>query len=196
MHLLTISGFLGSGKTTLIIKLAKAATQKGLRAAILVNEVGEIGIDDQLLRQLDMNVYELLSGCICCTLAKDLPGTLQKLAEDYKPDLVMLEPSGVADLEKVLSALVYYRGEPLQSQRNITIVDPLRLQQLVSVLTPLITSQINNADILLINKIDVASEDELKSSENIVTDLNPPGKIFRTSVKNGIDPDLIAELLP
>ncbi len=196
MHLLTISGFLGSGKTTLIIKLAKAATQRGLRAAILVNEVGEIGIDDQLLRQLDMNVYELLSGCICCTLAKDLPATLQKLAEDYKPDLVMLEPSGVADLEKVLSALVYYRGEPLQSQRNITIVDPLRLQQLVSVLTPLITSQINNADILLINKIDVASEDELNSSENIVTHLNPPGKLFKASVKNGIDPDLIAELLP
>ena len=105
MHLLTISGFLGSGKTTLIIKLAKAATRKGLRVAILVNEVGEIGIDDQLLRQLDMNVYELLSGCICCSLATDLPGTLQKLAQDFKPDLVLLEPSGVADLEKVLSAL-------------------------------------------------------------------------------------------
>jgi len=196
MHLLTISGFLGSGKTTLVIKLAEAATQKGLRAAVLVNEVGEIGIDDQLLRQLDMNVYELLSGCICCSLAADLPGTLQKLAEDYKPDFVMLEPSGVADLKKVLSALVYYRGEPLQSQRNIVIVDPLRLKQLITVLTPLITSQINNADILLINKTDVATEAELKTCEQILSDLKPPGKLFRASVKNGIAPDLIAELLP
>ena len=196
MHLLTISGFLGSGKTTFIVKLAEEATRKGLRVAVLVNEVGEIGIDDQLMRQLDLNVWQLLNGCICCSLAKDLPGALQKLAEKYSPDLVILEPSGAADLQKVLSALVYYRGEPLQSQRNVTILDPLRLEKLMKVLTPLITSQIENSDILLINKTDVATIDELISTEKIVNDLEPSGKVFRTCAKNSIDPDLIADLLP
>ena len=196
MDLLTISGFLGSGKTTLIVKLARAATQKGLRTAILVNEIGEIGIDDQLLRRLNMNVYELLSGCICCSLATDLPGTLQKIAQDFQPDLVMLEPSGVADLKKVLSALVYYRGEPLQRRCNIALVDPLRMQQLIKVLTPLITSQIKNADILLINKIDIASEDELAETEKLVYEIKPGGKIFKVSVKKGLDASIVAELLP
>jgi G3E family GTPase len=196
MHLLTISGFLGSGKTTFVVKLAEEATRKGLRVAILVNEVGEIGIDDQLMRQLDLHVWQLLNGCICCSLAKDLPGTLQKIAEEYSPDLVILEPSGAADLQKVLAALVYYRGEPLQSQRNVTILDPLRLEKLMKVLTPLIASQINDADILLINKSDIASKDELMSTEKIVCDLDPHGKVFITCVKNSIDPDLTADLLP
>jgi len=196
MDLLTISGFLGSGKTTFIIKMAQAAALKGLQAAILVNEVGEIGIDDQLLHQLDMNVFELLNGCVCCTLATDLPRTLQKLTEVFQPDLVMLEPSGVADLGKVLSALVYYRGRPIQRRLNIVIVDPLRLQQLVAVVNPLITSQVQNADIVLINKTDVAAADEVAAAEKIVSDLKPDAKIFKTAVKKYIDPGLIAELLP
>ena len=79
MHLLLISGFLGSGKTTLIIKLAQAATEAGRKTAILVNEIGQIGLDDQLMRQLDLDVYELLGGCICCTLSSGLVAALEKL---------------------------------------------------------------------------------------------------------------------
>ena len=196
MHLLTVSGFLGSGKTTLIIKLAEAATRKGRRVAILVNEVGEIGIDDQLMHQLDLNVWQLLNGCICCTLAKDLPGTLQKLTKDYSPDLVLLEPSGAADLQKVLSALVYYRGEPLQSRRNVILLDPLRLKILIKVLNPLITSQINHADVVLINKADVATDEEIKYARGIVAELKYNGNARCLSVKKNLDPALLAELLP
>ncbi|MCL5952374.1 MAG: cobalamin biosynthesis protein CobW, partial [Chloroflexi bacterium] len=79
MHLLLFAGFLGSGKTSLIIPLAKAVVKSERRAAIVVNEIGEIGIDNQLMRQLDLNVWELVAGCICCTLSADLVTTLQKL---------------------------------------------------------------------------------------------------------------------
>jgi len=196
MHLLAISGFLGSGKTTFIIKLAEEATRKGLRVAILVNEVGEIGIDDQLMHHLELNVWQLLNGYICCSLAKDLPGTLQKLAEDYSPDLVLLEPSGAADLQKVLSALVYYRGEPLQSQLNIILLDPLRLEKLMKVLSPLITGQINHANVILINKADVATKDQLAYAKEVVAKLKPNTTKRCISAKNNLDPALLAELLP
>jgi G3E family GTPase len=196
MHLLTISGFLGSGKTTFLIKLSKAATKKGLRVAILVNEIGEIGIDDQLMRQLDLNVWQLLDGCICCTLAKDLPGTLQKLLVEYSPDVVLLEPSGAADLEKVLSTLVYYKGAPLESQKTVALVDPLRLEKLFKVLSHLITSQIQHADMVLINKIDIATEEELKKTQALLADVQPNGTIFYISAKHTIKHALLAELLP
>ena len=196
MHLLTISGFLGSGKTTFLIKLCKAATEKGLRVAILVNEIGEIGIDDQLMRQLDLNVWQILDGCICCTLAKDLPGTLQKLVVDYSPDIVLLEPSGAADLEKVLSTLVYYKGAPLESQKTVALVDPLRLEKLFKVLSRLITSQIQHADMVLINKTDIATEEELKKTQALLADVRPNGNIFCISAKHTIEHELLAELLP
>lgn len=196
MHLLTISGFLGSGKTTFIVNLAEKATQIGFRTAILVNEIGEIGIDDQLMRQLDLNVWQLLNGCICCSLATDLPGTLQKLAEEFSPDLVLLEPSGAADLQNVLSTLVYYRGEPLQSQLNIVLLDPLRLEKLMKVLNPLITCQINHANVILINKADVATKDELAYAKEIVEKLKPNATKRCISAKNNLDPAILAELLP
>ena len=85
MQLLIVSGFLGTGKTTFIIKFVKSALQKGVKIAILVNEVGEIGIDDQLMRRLGLNVWEILGGCICCTLAVNLNETLDKLLQEYKP---------------------------------------------------------------------------------------------------------------
>jgi hypothetical protein len=106
MHLLLVTGFLGSGKTTLIIPLAKSVVQLKRRVAILVNEIGEIGIDNQLMRQLDLNVWELLAGCICCTLSGDLVTTLQKLDADYAPDLVIVEPSGAHPGRNVLTAAV------------------------------------------------------------------------------------------
>ena len=196
MHLLTVSGFLGSGKTTFILKLAEAAVQRNFKVAILVNEIGDIGIDNQLMRQLDLNVWQLLAGCICCSLRKDLPGTLQKLVDDYSPDLVLLEPSGAANLQKVLFTLFNQQGTPIVSHRTVVIVDPLRLEKLITVLTPLINSQIDHADLVLINKIDVAKDEELKNSAKIISNFKNNGKVFCMSAKETIEPALLMELLP
>lgn len=196
MHLLTISGFLGSGKTTLIIKLAEAALKKNLKVAILVNEIGAMGIDDKLMRQLDLNVYQLLGGCVCCTLASNMPSTLQKLVEKYAPDLVMIEPSGAAELDKVIAALKYYRGIPMKSRRSVVLLDALRLEILIRALTPLITSQVNSADVILLNKIDMATKAEVEKSAMIVAQLRPDMPIFALSAKKDLDPAVIKELLP
>lgn len=195
MHLLLIAGFLGSGKTTLIIELAKAARTRGRRVAILVNEIGEIGIDDQLMRQLSLNVWELVSGCICCTLSGDLVNTLQMLDRDYQPDLVLLEPSGVAEPGNILKLLAHYRGRPLAGVRSITLIDPLRMSLLYEVLTPLITAQIQSADALIITKSDAASGDELAYARQVAHKLNPSAKVRSASVKERLEPELIEELL-
>ena len=88
MHLLLLSGSLGSGKTSLILPLSKAVLQSGCRVAIIVNEIGEIGIDNRVMRHLDLSVWEWVPGCICFTLSGDLIATLQNLDLDHAVDLV------------------------------------------------------------------------------------------------------------
>jgi G3E family GTPase len=196
MRLLLISGFLGSGKTTLVIRLAHAAIQAGQRVAVVVNEIGEIGVDDQVLRQHELDVFELLSGCICCTLSVDLISTLQKLDSEYAVDLVIVEASGAADPRGMLSALPYYKGTPLESVRSLVLLDPTRLEMLMEVLTPLITSQIQHAHTILISKADLASAGELAYARRTAEDVNPEAAVISAAVKDGLDPGLVAELLP
>jgi len=195
MHLLLITGFLGSGKTTLLIRLAKAAAVRKQRTAVLVNEIGEIGIDNQLMRQLDLNVWELLGGCICCTLSGDLVSTLEQLDRDYQPDLVLLEPSGAADPAGVLNALPYYKGEALESIRKIAILDPQRLDFLYEVMTPLITSTIAQADLIFISKCDLATPAEISFALQTAQTVNPQANVFQTDLQD-LSPQLVAAMLP
>ena len=196
MHLLLFTGFLGSGKTSLIIPLAKAVVKSERRAAIVVNEIGEIGIDNQLMRQLDLNVWELVAGCICCTLSADLVTTLQKLDADYAPDLVVVEPSGAADPRNIIRALPYYHGRPLASLRTVSLVDPLRLDMLMEVMTPLITAQIQHADVIVITKSDLATPDQVEFTRRTIHDINPSVQVLSSGPVQPLDQKLLAELLP
>ena len=195
MHLLLFSGFLGSGKTTAIIRLAKIAAGSGRRVALVVNEIGEIGIDNQLMRQLGLNVWELVAGCICCTLAGDLIETLEKLDADYGPDLIIVEASGAADPERVLAMLPYYHGRPLSSVHTATLVDPLRLPMLMEVLTPLMTSQIQHADVAIVSKADLATEDEIAFSRKTIGTINPRASVLVAGME-GTHDDVASRLLP
>lgn len=172
MNLLLVTGFLGAGKTTLVLNLAAALAAHGRKAAIVVNELGEVGIDDQLMRRHGFNVWELLNGCICCTLAGDLLNTLHQLDTDFAPDVVLVEPTGAADPRNVLDALPLYRGRPL-GVTVITVLDPLRLPLLMEVLTPLITSQIQRAHLVLIGKADLATEADIEFARRTVMELHP-----------------------
>jgi G3E family GTPase len=196
MHLLLVTGFLGSGKTTLIIKLAGVAIAQGRRVAILVNEIGEIGIDDQLMRQLDLNVWEMVNGCICCTLSADLVPTLQKLDEEYGAELAILEPSGAAEPGNILQALPYYRGRPLESIRSVSLLDPLRLPELFEVLTPLITKQLAHAGLLLITKADLATAEQVAATRRIAVEVNPGAPVVILSAREPLSPQLLADLMP
>ena len=196
MHLVTVTGMLGSGKTTLILRLAEHAAGNGNKVAILVNEIGEIGIDNQFMRHLDFNVYELLGGCICCTLAGDLVQTLAKLEASHRPDIVMLEPSGAADPKNVIRELQFYRRSALASQRCLAVLDPLRFKMFWEVLEPLVTSLITLADTILINKVDLASAQEVGETADRAAALNPGAKLFRIRANLPLEPRLFSELMP
>ena len=196
MHLLIITGFLGSGKTTLLLKLAEAAREKGRKTAILVNEVGEIGIDNQLMRQLGFNVWELVGGCICCSLAGDVIGTLERVEKDFQPDLVLLEPTGAADPRNLMNILGSWRGRPFASLIKAALLDPLRLEMLMAVASPLITAAMDQADLILINKADIASAEELAYARETALKHRPENRIFTLAAREGVEPELKEGLLP
>lgn len=195
MELLVLAGFLGSGKTTLMIRLARAALERGRRPALIVNEAGEIGVDNALMRQAGMNVWEILGGCVCCTLAGSLVNTLHILDQEYACDVVMVEPSGTAELRQIHNGLKYYRGRPLERIHNAVLLDPLRFQELFEVLTPLLSSQIQDADTLIITKTDVAGHEQIEATRKIARQLRPNAPIFEISRDGALDDALLKELL-
>jgi len=196
MNVLLIAGFLGSGKTTAIIGLAQAVREYNLKVAIVVNEIGEIGIDDQVLRQLDFDVWELLSGCICCSLTGDLLETLDKLDNEYDVDLVIVEPSGAANPQQIIDALESHSGELINSVFTTVIIDPLRIDELIAILEPLISSQIELADLIIISKTDLASPGDIDQAKKTVRGISGEVRLLTTSLKGGLEPGLEKEMLP
>ena len=162
MRLLLFAGFLGSGKTTLILALARRPAPLGLRVCVVVNEVGEVGIDGEVLRMGGLEVKELTAGCICCQIGPDLVRTLRELEERFRPDLVIVEASGVATPAGVLETLQRYPVETVTGVQTITVVDPTRFEALHEVLTPLIESQIVSADVIVVSKADEAGAAEMQ----------------------------------
>ena len=185
VELIVLSGFLGSGKTTLLLRLSREFRAQGARVAIVVNEIGEIGIDNALLKRLDQNGWELGSGCICCTLAGDLVQTLREIREKFSPDKVILEPSGASQPDLILSALKCGGDELVGRLRWLALVDPLRLTELVSVLGPLMESYLHRADAVVITKADLASRTELAAARAWVKRLRPDIRCITADAANG-----------
>jgi G3E family GTPase len=173
MRLVLFSGFLGSGKTTLLLALARRLAAEGATSAVIVNEIGEVGIDGKVLGDGGLDVYEITAGCICCQIGVDLVRTLQDIAARYRPDVVMVEASGVATPAGIRDALTYYRGEAFAATVVVTVVDPTRFEALIEVLTPLIEAQIAGADEIVITKVDQATPAEVDEARSHVERLRP-----------------------
>lgn len=172
-RVLVFSGFLGSGKTTLILALAKHLAAAGTRTCFIVNEVGDVGIDQQVMRDDGLEVYEITAGCICCQLTVDLVTTLEEIAVRYAPGVVIVEASGVATPKGILDALAHYAGPPLAGIHTVTLVDPTRIEPLLAVMTPLIESQIRGADEIVVTKSDEASPEEIEIAREAAERLRP-----------------------
>jgi len=165
MKLVVIAGFLGSGKTTVLLELAKVLhTQTGGKIAIVENEVGTVGIDDHMIRDSKLPVREIYSGCICCSLRLGLIETLLDLEREQDPAVVLLEPSGVASPRQVLTALQGYGGE-IDQVFVATLIDASRFIRLQSLDIPIINDGIRVADMLVLNKVDLVSEPQLTALE-------------------------------
>ena len=178
MRLLLFAGFLGSGKTTLILALARQAALERSRVCVLVNEVGEVGIDGEVMRLGDMEVVEITGGCICCQIGVDLVRALRDLEQEFRPDLVIVEASGIATPEGVLDSIRRYSTQTLESMLTVTVVDPLRFEALYEVLTPLIEGQIAGADRIVITKADEAAAGEVEAARRVIGELAPSVLVF------------------
>lgn len=194
MIICLISGFLGSGKTTLMIDLGKRLGSKGRKAAIIVNEVGEVGVDGALINQYGLNSVELTEGCICCSLSGSLQHTLQVIANEYKADAIFIEPSGIALPSKInniiRTSLVEY-----DAKLGICVVDAYRAEKIYNDAALFFRRQIEDVDIVAVNKVDIVNDEKMAAVEELVSSLNPKVELVRMSAKNGKGIDRIESIL-
>lgn len=154
-----LAGFLGSGKTTLLLALAKQLLASSLKVAIIENEIGDIGIDGNYLNHEGLQVQELFGGCICCTLTLGLIETINNVEAVYKPDIILIEATGLARPGDLINTMRQYLNR-IGSIKTITLVDAERYDLLRNTLAPLFEAQIETADIILLNKIDTVAENQ------------------------------------
>jgi G3E family GTPase len=178
MRLLVLTGFFGSGKTTFLLRALRLATREaGLRAILVQNEIGRVGVDPEVFRSDDLEVKELLGGCICCDLASRLVSVLSALAAENSADLVCVEASGLATPGLVRQLL---SGTDLASlpMLQVNILDAARLEKIEKVISlPVIRQGIETADLCVLNKIDAAPEGFCARFEESIRDLRPDGRI-------------------
>ncbi|GFP78345.1 CobW family GTP-binding protein [Clostridium fungisolvens] len=175
-----ISGFLGSGKTTLIKKLISEQLYKE-RVVVIENEYGEVGIDGSLLCENDIKVKELISGCICCSIANDFVESIDDILKEYNPDRLIIEPSGVAKLSKVVS-LVRTRGTIGNKKINIqaVVVDIKNFDMYITNFGEFYTNQIVNARTVILSRTQNTSDQELTHVVMAIRKINPRCSIITT----------------
>jgi G3E family GTPase len=192
---LLVSGFLGSGKTTLVRHLLRDAQARGLRLAIVSNEFGALGIDRALLGGSDEAFVELGGGCVCCQLSDELVLTLGRLREKIDPDRIVIETSGVA---LPYDVQLHFWREPLASWigEDLTAV-VVNAEQLATAgaLDETFEDQVSSADLLLLNKIDLVRESVLPALEARLRDIEPEAPILRTRHAEVL-PDVLFTPLP
>ena len=191
--LILFTGFLGSGKTSLLLKCAEYLAGNNKKCAIIINEIGEIGIDNLQMKKLGYDVWEIFGGCICCTLAISLEDTIRQLQEKYDTEYILMEPSGAADPSALYPTLAHC-GFTQQKIKNVMIMDPTRVEMLVAVLEPYLEAAIPLADLAVINKIDVATAAEIEQSEQVIRQYNPGVSIAQIDV-NELTANQIKDML-
>ena len=177
MNLLIVSGFLGSGKTTLLLKLAKQAKALYPRMVIIENEAGDIGIDGEYLRYEGLQVQELYSGCVCCTLSVDLVLMLEKIEKSYNPDLTVIEASGIARPGDLVKSICEYAAV-VKNYRVLTVVDITRYKILTELMFPLLREQIAAASVIVLSKTGGFDSDGLDPIIQSISKLNTQARVI------------------
>ncbi|MGB9938573.1 CobW family GTP-binding protein [Methanosarcina sp.] len=184
MKVMIIGGFLGSGKTTTILRISRRLSNAGKRTAIIVNEIGEIGLDGDILTSPGIVTEELTSGCICCTLRISMQYTLQTLEEEFAPDIVIIEPTGIAFPGQIREEIETMGLSELSFAPVVTLVDPGRFGTEAKEIPRFIENQIKEAEILCINKIDITPAETVLAAEKMLHEINPEARILKFSAKH------------
>lgn len=176
-----ISGFLGAGKTTLIKKLLSEAFQNE-KVVLIENEFGEIGIDGGFLKDAGVEITEMNSGCICCSLVGDFGTALEKVIEDFHPDRVIIEPSGVGKLSDVIRA-VSGVGEKVDITLNsyTAVVDAKKCKMYMKNFGEFFNNQIEHAKTIVLSRTQMMSEDKLAKTLELIKGLNDKATVVTTA---------------
>ena len=173
------SGFLGAGKTTLIKKLIKEA-YAGEKLVLIENEFGDIGIDGGFLADAGIKINELNSGCICCSLVGDFAKALKKVCEEYNPDRILIEPSGVGKLSDVIRAVYSADLKDCTINTYTAIVDAAKCKMYMKNFGEFFNDQIETANCIIFTHADVAGEEKLKNAVALVREHNTKATLVTT----------------
>lgn len=177
-----ISGFLGAGKTTFIKKMLQEAFQ-GEQVVLIENEFGEIGIDGGFLKDAGIEIREMNSGCICCSLVGDFGKSLKEVVDTYHPDRILIEPSGVGKLSDVIKAVQDVQSE-IDAELNsfTTVVDAMKCRLYRNNFGEFFSNQVEYAGAIILSRTDKAKEEKVEESYQILRELNEKAPIITTPI--------------
>ena len=171
------SGFLGAGKTTLIRKLI-AEAYAGEKLVLIENEFGEIAIDGGFLKDAGVEITEMNSGCICCTLVGDFTKALRQVMDDFAPDRILIEPSGVGKLSDVARAVERVDGAVIGSR--VTVVDAGKAKMYMRNFGEFFNDQVENADLIVLSRTDIVPAEKVVAASDLLRTLNPNARLIST----------------
>ena len=171
------SGFLGAGKTTLIRKLISEG-YKNEKLVLIENEFGEIAVDGGFLKDAGVEITEMNSGCICCTLVGDFTEALKKVMGEYKPDRILIEPSGVGKLSDVAKAVAGIEGAEIGAK--VTVVDAGKCRMYIRNFGEFFNDQVQHADVIVLSRTDTASDGKVVTASALLSQLNPNATVITT----------------
>ena len=178
-----VSGFLGAGKTTLIKKLLKEALD-GSKTVLIENEFGEIGIDGGFLKEAGIEIKEMNSGCICCSLVGDFGTSLKEVISTYAPERILIEPSGVGKLSDVLKAVENVAGElDVQVNSAVAVVDASKCKMYMKNFGEFFSNQIAYAGTIILSRTDKVGQDKIKACVEMIREHNPHATIITTPLE-------------
>ena len=175
-----ISGFLGAGKTTLIKKLFESGFN-GEKIVLIENEFGEIGIDGGFLKESGIEIKEINSGCICCSLVGDFASSINEIIEKFNPERIIVEPSGVGKLSDIISAIKEIQSD-VKLNILATVVDGPKAKVYLKNFGEFFINQVDAADTVIINKIDKLSDEKILEVVGLVKEKNPHANIITTPI--------------
>ncbi len=176
-----ISGFLGAGKTTLIKKLLKEALA-GTKVVLIENEFGEIGIDGGFLKESGIEITEMNSGCICCSLVGDFETSLKQVMEQYAPERILIEPSGVGKLSDVMRAIqnIADADDNMELNSAVTVVDATKAKVYIKNFGEFFINQIENAGTIILTRCDKADQAKIETAVELIREHNKKATVITT----------------